>query len=267
MKIGVIGGGVTGQATARVWLEHCDEVRVWDLVPERRTVKSMHDCCSCDLVFVCLPESQVDTFFQRGDVSPSAVNYVLRSTVPIGTTRSLAEKYGLKNLVHSPEFLTARCAMTDAQMPARNIIGCPTGKIYKMRQECWYALKQLYEKRFPGVQTITMTSDESEAVKLFTNAFFATKVSLFNEFRSLADKLEMDWELVLLGMLSDGRISHSHTQVPGPDGKRGFGGACLPKDLEQLMRCYEEARVEAQLLIAARWRNNRIDRKGEVDGI
>ncbi len=250
MKIGVIGGGVVGQATARCWLEHCSEVRVHDLDPRRSTHNQGDTIGGTDLVFVCLPEANLDAFFSVVKYWKYQ-NFVLRSTVPIGTTCRLSQQCNLPNLVHSPEFLTARCAATDAQMPARNVIGSPAGA----RTDCWLVLQGLYEKRFPGVPIWCMTSDDSEAVKLIVNSFFAVKVSFFNECRSLCDKLSLDWDMVLAGVLSDGRIAHSHTRVPGPDGKRGFGGACLPKDLEMMRQCLHEANVLDLICNAAQLRN------------
>lgn len=239
MRIGVVGGGVVGRATARTYLEWAEEVRVYDVVPERCTHR-LDFVLACDIVFVCLPTPQqkeslecdlsvVEGFFwEYGRWNPVA-NYVLRSTVPIGTTRRLAENYCLPNLVHSPEFLTARCAETDALIPSRNIIGIPGNADVAARE-----LAALYRQRFPGVDYHLMSSDESEAVKLFTNAFFAVKVAFFNEINELACHLNLDWDSVREGILSDGRITANHTRVPGPDGKFGFGGTCLPKDLAML---------------------------------
>lgn len=252
MRIGIVGGGVVGRATARCYLEHVDEVRVYDVVGERAT-HSLEETLECSLVLVCLPETTLDEFF---DANPfSGVNYVLRSTVPIGTTRRLRKEYNL-NIIHSPEFLTERCAITDAQMPARNVIGVPYDVGHERASTVIGPLRRLYERRFPSVQVLTMTSDESEAVKLMTNAFFACKISIFNEFMCLADELGLDWDSVIEGILSDGRIAHSHTAVPGPDGKRGFGGKCLPKDLEMLFDQFKD-KNEAQVIDAVIGRNNR----------
>lgn len=234
LKIGIVGNGVVGHATARAFMEHA-EIKVYDVIAEKRT-HTLPETVACDLVFVCLPTPQIEgqlgcnlrylhDFFEwhRG----FNTNFILRSTVPIGTTKKLARVYNLPNLVHSPEFLTARCAVTDAQLPARNIIGTPNNRETCNRSECEDKLWKLYTERFPGVYTHMLSSDESEAVKLFQNSFFAVKVGLFNEFKALADTVGMDWEKVLAAMLADGRIAHSHTKVPGPDGKYGFGGTCL----------------------------------------
>ncbi len=266
MKIGIIGGGVVGQATARSYLEHVDEVRVYDTVKERRTCGHPLDVLEwADLVFVCLPTPQkkddlacdtsvISNFFDWLDNGCRKVNYVLRSTVPIGYTKYLAERYKLPNLVHSPEFLTARCATVDAQLPTRNIIGNP-GLPYKNDGNCVDVLCALYRKRFPHVGVFLMSSDESEAVKLFQNSFFAVKVAYWNEVHCLATKLGLDWDVILEAILADGRIHPSHTKVPGPDGKFGFGGTCLPKDLANLVELIHANKLTPHVTEAAYERN------------
>lgn len=270
LVIGVVGGGVVGRATARTYLEHVEEVRVWDVVKERSTHAYLDGLALADVVFVCLPTPQikdslkldldcVEQFFSQVPRPLLGANFVLRSTVPIGTTRYLVEKYRLPNLVYSPEFLTSRCAVTDAQIPSRNIIGFPVASEWV--ETSWAKVVDLYQRRFPGVPNYLMSSDESEAVKLFQNSFFATKVAFWNECRTLADKLGLDWERVMEGILSDGRISPSHTQVPGPDGKRGFGGTCLPKDLSCLVSQLLESVLPATVTSAAALRNKTYDRR------
>ncbi len=270
MKLGVIGGGTVGRATARCFVEHA-EIRVYDVVKERAT-HNLYDTLCCNIVFLCLPTPQkenslecdtsaIDNFFVN--LIHSAWHYlrettcfVLRSTVPIGTTRRLREQFRVPNLLHSPEFLTARCAITDAQIPARNIIGVCTEEL----KESHHLLAELYKKRFPGVTTFVMFSDESEAVKLILNSFFAVKVAYFNEVRQLADKLQLNWEAIMAGVLSDGRIAHSHTQVPGRDGF-GFGGACLPKDLANLISCIQDCDEDLADVCMAAYSRNLRDRR------
>lgn len=263
MKIGVIGNGVVGNATARCFMEH-GEVRVFDRDP-KRSPNCGDSTLECDIIFVCTPEAELDRLFSYlGCSDHRHRNFVIKSTCPIGTTRKLAEKYGLSNLVHSPEFLTARCAVTDAQLPARNIIGIPCGSLPNRTtrtDDCEFRLTALYADRFPGVPIYTMRSDESEAVKLFQNSFFAVKVAFFNEINELATELGLDWETIRRAILADGRIAHSHTAVPGPDGKYGFGGTCLPKDLAQLIRHLESSRVNGPLVSQTALHRNVGDRE------
>jgi UDP-glucose 6-dehydrogenase len=114
-----------------------------------------------------------------------------------------------------------------------NVIGLPGTSPRR------HPVRELYEKRFPGTQLLLTTSDESEAAKLGLNTWFAVKVSWFNELKSFCDAQGCDFETVRRVILADGRTTTHHTQVPGPDGKRGFGGTCLPKDLAQFI---EQAR-------------------------
>jgi UDPglucose 6-dehydrogenase len=234
---------------------------VYDLVRERAT-HTLPQVLDCDLIFVSLPTPQregelacdtsaVDRFF--ADHKGYQSNFVLRSTVPIGTTRRLRDEYSLPNLVHSPEFLTARCAFTDAQIPARNIIGYPNSNDFALNVK--HPIAELYRTRFPSVKLFHMSSDESEAVKLGLNSFFAVKVAFFNELRTLADKLGLNWQSIMDGILSDGRIAHSHTKVPGVDGRAGFGGACLPKDLASLISIMEGNGLLASVTRGAHTRN------------
>jgi UDPglucose 6-dehydrogenase len=260
MKIGIIGNGVVGHAIVRCFMEY-GEVRAYD-IEHNKCSHSLPEVLLCDLIFVCLPSpmrtdskgcdtSKIESFFQ--EYIGSSINFVLKSTVPIGTTKLLKEKYSLKNLVHSPEFLTARCAVTDAMLPSRNIIGG--------HGTCADLLETVYLERFPGIQTYKMSSDESEAVKLFQNSFFATKIAFFNEMSQLCKKIGLDFDYVKRMLLADGRIAHNHTNVPGPDGKLGYGNGCLPKDINNLIQCFNDALVDCPLITSVEWRNRNIDRK------
>lgn len=273
MRVGIIGAGVVGQATARAFLEHVDEVRVYDRIAERST----HDLISTlesDLIFISLPTPQssdglacdtsaIDRFFAN-QLPPrfKSANLVLRSTCPIGTTRRLREQHGLKNIVHSPEFLTARCAVVDAQMPSRNVIGIPGVRDSFEWEGCAHVLRRLYADRFPGVPIHRLTSDESEMVKIAQNSIFAVTVSLWNELQHFAEKAGLDWERVRAAILADGRLSNSHTRVPGPDGTCGFAGSCLPKDLASFIHQYHELfDYPPWVTKAAMVRNAEVDRK------
>jgi UDP-glucose 6-dehydrogenase len=110
----------------------------------------------------------------------------------------------------------------DAQIPSRNVIGGYSCDAYDY-------CKSLYNHRFPGTPLFAMrTSEESEAIKLFTNGFFAVKISYFNEIEKLVASHDWNWGRILNAIIADGRITRSHTMVPGPDGLAGYGGRCLP---------------------------------------
>lgn len=268
MRIGVVGGGVVGKATFRSWVEHCEQCRMYDIDPTRGTGHKLEEVLDSELVFICLPTpkgstglapdlSAVDAFFSV--IAGSKVNFVLRSTVPIGTTTRLREQYKLNNLVHYPEFLTARCSVADAHVPSRNIVG-------GVECRCKVDLVRAVERRFKGTPLFLMTSDESEATKLFNNGFFAVKLAYFNEVYDTCMAEGLDWRYVMNALLADGRISHSHTSVPGPDGQRGFGGECLPKDLANLIDCMDRAQLHPPGWVTRAAYERNCHLRGETNG-
>lgn len=276
MKIGVIGRGVVGSATGKAFEPHVDEVRYYDK-DESRSTHALEDIVECDLTFICVPTPQksnslecdltvvysVASLFNHNYAKLRESNLVLRSTVPVGTTRMLREKYGLTNLVHSPEFLTARTAEEDARNPTRLVIGDPTNVVSLGLiggTMCSFHLYHLYQKIWTNVKIHIMTSDESEFVKLMQNSFSAIKIAAFNEFRSFSDAKELDWERCMAALLAGGWINPMHTQVPGPDGLKGFGGTCLPKDLANLIDQYVNAGLKGRVMFSAYERNLLIDR-------
>ena len=101
-----------------------------------------------------------------------------------------------------------------------------------------------------------MTSQESETVKYAANCFLATKVMFFNEIKLLVEKKEMDWDKIIDGVMTDGRIGTSHYQVPGPDGQKGFGGICFSKDINALIYTMKENNIDP-LVLDAVWEQNK----------
>lgn len=275
-SIGVIGGGVVGHATAESYRGLC-EVRVYDVLPDRAT-HPYESAMDADLVFVCLPTPQaegglacdasaVEGFFDAAYRMERwrATNYVLRSTVPIGFTRYVVERYRLPNLVHNPEFLTARTAVEDAANPRVNVIGVPgwTRDVDEVINQCADVLCAVYENRFIDADAFPariVSSDESEAVKLVQNGFSAVKIAFFNEVHALLRKKGCDYRTVIDALLAQGWVNPMHTRVPGPDGMMGFGGACLPKDLASLCSQLQEAACTSLVTTAALERN-KLDRK------
>jgi UDPglucose 6-dehydrogenase len=153
---------------------------------------------------------------------------LLRSTVTPGTTEKLQEKFPDINLVFNPEFLTERSAKFDFINQTRFILGG--------RQEHTSKVKELYRWRFgETIPVIETNYQTAELIKYMNNCFFATKVSFLNEMRQVSDRCGADWDKAVEGFIRDGRIGHSHINVPGPDGKFGFGGSCFPKDIQAMI--------------------------------
>jgi nucleotide sugar dehydrogenase len=262
--IGIIGNGFVGGAIAEGFKQYTD-VKVYDKKPEK-SCHTLTDTISQDIVFVCLPTpmslnengscdlSYIEDFFDEClPLSPKCI-FVIKSTVSIGATSSFKNKYKHFNIVHSPEFLTARTAALDFITPSRIIIGYPKD-FYSNTHHIPNSILDLFKQRFPGANILMMNSEESELVKYTANCFFATKISYFNEIKILCDKLNLNYENIMGGVLSDGRIGVSHYQVPGHDGKPGFGGACFPKDINSLINVMKDNKIKPNVLEGA-WQTN-----------
>ena len=121
-------------------------------------------------------------------------------------------------------------------------------------------VKDLYSISFPNAQIMISNHMESELSKYFINCFLAVKVSFANEIYSLCQELNIDYDEVLRLVSLENRVGNSHLSVPGPDGKKGFGGSCFPKDINSLINLFEKSKVESHVLSAAWKRNSTIDR-------
>ena len=125
--------------------------------------------------------------------------------------------------------------------------------------------RKIYEMRFKNKNIIETDSITSELVKYMNNTFFATKVSIMNEFRLISDKIGADWNKALDGFASDGRIGDSHLNVPGHDGQFGYGGKCFPKDVNAFILYAKNLEIELNT-IRGGWETNlkvRKDREWE----
>ena len=257
-SVGIVGNGFVGGAVANGLKDFCD-VRIYDVDPERSTHR-YNDVVFSEFVFVCLPTPMYDV--EGGDCNLSIVEkffeelpticegiFVLKSTVPIGTTRRLREKYPHLKIVHNPEFLTAANANRDFVNADRHVIGG--------NEEWTTPLREFYEYCYPNIPVFTMQSEESECVKYFANCFLATKLMVFNEMKILTESIpDVDYDTIMKGVISDRRIGKSHYNVPGPDGEYGFGGTCFPKDINALIHTMCKHDMNPMILNAV-WEQNK----------
>ncbi len=251
-NVGVIGNGFVGESQAFAFSPTCN-IKIYDKNPLRST-NSLDEVLKSDFVFVCVPTpmkkngsqdfSFIEDVFSNSKKGPI---YIIKSTIIPGSTKYLQDKFQDLDIIFSPEFLTERTAKLDMLTQARIIFG---GK-KQLTKKC----EELFANRFMNRTFIHTDSTTAEYIKYMNNNFFASKVSLMNEYYRLGKKIGINWKDALYGFASDHRIGDSHLHVPGPDGKFGFGGTCFPKDINAMISFSKRKKVNMNILEAA-WKTN-----------
>lgn len=257
MKVGIIGYGFVGKAVAAAY----DEVMVYD--PAYPDIsKTIYDIKNqCDVIFICVPTPQYidgscDTRILVG-VLDQLVGFsglvISKSTATPNFYADIEERYSGLKFAHVPEFLTAANAVDDYLYPVKVIIGAKSS----IRLDVFTAImtpKVNYD--LTKVQYCTVA--EASMYKYMANTMLAMKVIINNEFYDLCNSMKINWNAVSEMAKSDPRLGTTHWQVPGPDGSRGFGGACFPKDTAALASLAKFLNVDMSML------NTAIDKNGKM---
>jgi UDPglucose 6-dehydrogenase len=259
-NVGVVGVGFVGNAMKESFGMKGLTVKCYDKFKDGG-IGTLDELIDCEILFLCLP-TPYNSEMQEYDKSAiydvceelSEKKFrgitVIKSTIEIKTMDYLKDNYPLK-YIHNPEFLTAETALKDFHNQSHIVLGIDES----VTNIDVHYLHTFYNTYYPGTTISICSVNESEAMKLFCNCFYATKVQLFNELYCLCEQMDISYNNVTKLMIGNGWINPMHTIVPGTDGKMSYGGYCFPKDtnaLNELMKKHKTPNAVLNAVIRER---------------
>lgn len=265
-NLGIVGYGIVGKALEEVFRKKVNLFIYDKYIPKYNDIKEI--TCNCDLIFVAVPTpmnkgGSIDLSYVRDALKTIQENssenklIILRSTMIPKTTETLQKEFPKLKLVFNPEFLSERNYKKDMKQTNRIVLG---GEIDECRK-----VNVLYKKVFPKAKYLITDTKTAEMIKYSANVTLAGQVILANELSQISQRLSIDWKVVRDTIILDPLIGKNNN-VPGPDGNFGFGGKCLPKDLNALIHLSKELGYSPDFLEEI-WKTNlklRKDRNWEL---
>lgn len=247
-SVGIAGVGMVGSSLNKYFNE--DQKIETILYDKPKNIGNEKEINEAYLIFICVNtprgeygEADISQIKAVLDILEGEHTVVIKSTVPPGTTRGLAEKYQNLRFIFNPEFLTEATAYEDLKNPARQVIG--------FLEDTEAIAKDLMGILPKGKAEILCLAEEAEMIKYVSNAFYATKVIFCNEIFDICEKAELDYKTIKEGMRTDPMIGPEHLEI-WHKGYRGFGtpdvSKCLPKDLDALIAFARKAGKLPELL-------------------
>ena len=260
MIIGIIGLGFVGGAMLASFQQKKINTLNYDKFSS--CDNTLEDLLETDLVFLCLP-TPYDSSLNQYDKSAIketceylnerkySGSVVIKSTVEPTTCQKLSDHYINLNIIHNPEFLTARTAKEDYHNQKHIVLG----KTKSCADDAYNRVVDFHSLHYPWAQISKCKSIESESAKLFANSFYAVKVQFFTELFLLCKKSGCDYNTAKQILIRNNWVNPMHTDVPGPDGEISYGGLCFPKDtnaLNEYMKQHESPNSLLQSCIEER---------------
>ena len=253
MKFIIAGYGFVGKAVANA-LKNAHEIVIHDPQYTDYKIIDHHDA---DGIIICVPTPTTENGICDASIIADILDNVpifmpvlIKSTVTPAIAEGLEEVYPNHSIVYSPEFLRSTTANQDFLNQKYVILGGED-------PECFW--QELFQTTLPNCRMVfNCSAKEACMVKYASNSFLALKTSYFNQLYDVCQKTGMDFDVVRQLLTHDARIGSDHTMVPGPDGQRGWGGHCFPKDTTAFVQWTTTIEAPVTLVESAIQYNNKV---------